>query len=47
VGTSAIVGYLAIRFMLRYLATNTTYIFVSYRVLLGIVVLLAFWWGFR
>lgn len=47
VGTSAIVGYLSIRFMLRYLATNTTYVFVWYRVLLGIVVLLAFWWGFR
>lgn len=47
VGASAIVGYLSIRFMLRYLATNTTYVFVWYRVLLGIVVLLAFWLGFR
>lgn len=45
--TSAIVGYLSIRFMLRYLAQNTTYVFVCYRIVLGIVVLLAFWWGFR
>jgi undecaprenyl pyrophosphate phosphatase UppP len=41
------VGYLAIRFMLRFLATNTTYVFIAYRIVLGIVVLLAFWWGFR
>jgi len=45
--TSAVVGYLAIRFMLRYLATNTTYVFICYRIVLGLVVLLAFWWGFR
>lgn len=45
--TSAIVGYMAIRFMLRYLATNTTYAFIWYRVGLGIVVLLAFLFGFR
>jgi undecaprenyl-diphosphatase len=47
VATSAVVGYLAIRFMLRFLATNTTYVFIAYRIVLGIVVLLAFWWGFR
>jgi undecaprenyl-diphosphatase len=45
VATSALVGYLAIRFMLRYLATNTTYVFIWYRIGLGIVVLLAIWWG--
>jgi undecaprenyl-diphosphatase len=45
--TSAIVGYLAIAFLLRYLATNTTYAFVYYRVVLGMVVFLAFWSGFR
>jgi undecaprenyl-diphosphatase len=45
--SAAIVGYLAIAFMLRYLATHTTYLFVGYRVILGIVVLLAFWFGFR
>lgn len=47
VATSAVVGYLAIRFMLRYLATNTTYVFIVYRIILGVVVLLAFWYGFR
>jgi undecaprenyl-diphosphatase len=47
IAASAVVGYLAIRFMLRYLATNTTYAFVYYRITLGIVVLLAFWSGFR
>jgi len=47
VATSALVGYAAIRFMLRYLSTNTTYVFIWYRIALGIVVLLAFWWGFR
>lgn len=45
--TSAIVGYLAIAFLLRYLATNTTYAFIYYRIGLGIVVFLAFWSGFR
>ena len=47
IATSALVGYLAIRFMLRYLATNTTYAFIYYRITLGVVVLLAFWSGFR
>ena len=45
--TSAIVGYLAIAFLLRYLATNTTYLFIYYRIGLGVVVFLAFWSGFR
>jgi undecaprenyl-diphosphatase len=44
---AGIVGYLAIAFMLRYLAQNTTYLFIYYRIMLGIVVLLAFWSGFR
>lgn len=46
VAASAVVGYLAIRFMLRYLATNTTYVFIWYRIGLGVVVLLAIWRGF-
>ena len=45
--TSAIVGYMAIAFLLRYLATHTTYAFIYYRIALGIVVLLAFSLGFR
>ena len=45
--TSGIVGYAAIAFLLRYLATHTTYAFVYYRITLGIVVLLAFSIGFR
>ncbi len=45
--TSGIVGYLAIAFLLRFLATHTTYAFIYYRIALGIVVLLAFSVGFR
>jgi undecaprenyl-diphosphatase len=44
---SGIVGYLAIAFMMRYLQTHSTFLFVYYRIALGIVVLLAFWFGFR
>ena len=44
---SGIVGYLSIAFMLRYLQTHTTFLFVYYRIALGVVVLLAFWFGFR
>lgn len=44
---SGIVGYLAIAFMMRYLQTRSTFLFVYYRIALGIVVLLAFWAGFR
>jgi undecaprenyl-diphosphatase len=44
---SGIVGYLAIAFMLRYLQTRTTYLFVYYRIALGIAVLLAIWTGIR
>lgn len=45
--SAAIVGYLAIAFMLRFLTLHTTYVFIYYRIGLGIVVLLAFWSGFR
>lgn len=34
-----IVGYASIAFLLRFLATHTVYVFVGYRVVLGIVVL--------
>ena len=44
---SGIVGYLAIAFMLRYLQTRTTYLFVYYRIALGIAVFLAIWTGIR
>jgi len=45
--SSGIVGYLAIAFLMRYLQTHNTYLFVIYRIALGIVVLLAFWFKFR
>jgi len=44
---SGIVGYLAIAFLMRYLQTHNTFLFVFYRIVLGIVVLLAFYSGFR
>ena len=44
---SGIVGYLAIAFLMRYLQTRTTYVFVYYRIALGIAVLLAIWTGIR
>ncbi len=45
--SSAIVGWIAIAFLMRYLQNHNTLLFVIYRVLLGIVVLLAFYSGFR
>lgn len=44
---SGIVGYFAIAFLIRYLSTNNMYVFIYYRVALGIAVLLAFLGGFR
>ncbi|MGH9726948.1 MAG: undecaprenyl-diphosphate phosphatase, partial [Candidatus Acidiferrales bacterium] len=40
VGVSAIVGYVVIAFFLQYLQTRTLKIFVYYRILFGIVILL-------
>jgi undecaprenyl-diphosphatase len=40
VAVSAIVGYIVIAFFLRYLQTRTLKIFIYYRILFGIVVLL-------
>ena len=37
--TSAVVGYIAIEFLLRYLKKRTTFIFVYYRIFLGIIIL--------
>ena len=45
--TSGIVGYLSIAFLMRYLQTHNTFLFVYYRIALGIVVLLAFFFIFR
>jgi undecaprenyl-diphosphatase len=45
--SAGIVGYASIAFLLRYLQTHNTFIFVYYRIALGIVVYLAFWSGFR
>jgi len=45
--SSAIVVYAAIAFLMRYLQTHNTFLFVIYRIALGIVVLLAFLSGFR
>jgi undecaprenyl-diphosphatase len=36
---SAITGYAAIAFLLKYLRTHTTYVFVWYRILLGAIIL--------
>ena len=38
--TSMIVGYLTIKYLLKFLQTNTLYIFVFYRIALGVVILL-------
>ncbi|MBK9165510.1 MAG: undecaprenyl-diphosphatase UppP [Acidobacteria bacterium] len=42
---SAIVGYLAIWFLLAFLRKNSTLIFIVYRVLLGIILLVLLWQG--
>jgi undecaprenyl-diphosphatase len=42
---SGIVGYLSIAFLIRYLATRNTYIFVYYRIALGLLVLAAYFKG--
>ncbi len=40
IAVSAIVGYLVIGFLLRYLQTRTLKVFVVYRIALGILILL-------
>jgi undecaprenyl-diphosphatase len=45
---SLIVGYLTIKFLLRYLQKNTLFIFIYYRIILGVVILLLIQFaGFR
>lgn len=36
---AAIVGYVSIELLIRYLQTNTTYVFVGYRIILGVIIL--------
>ncbi len=36
---AAIVGYITIELLMRYLQTHTTYIFVGYRIILGVIIL--------
>jgi undecaprenyl-diphosphatase len=45
--SSGIIGYISIAFLMRYLQTHNTYLFIVYRIALGIVVLLAFLHGIR
>ena len=47
VGTivSAIVGYLAIWFLIAFLRQNTTFIFILYRLILGTLILVLLWQG--
>jgi undecaprenyl-diphosphatase len=47
IAAAGAVGYASIAFLLRYLQTHNTFLFVYYRIALGIVVYLAFWSGIR
>jgi undecaprenyl-diphosphatase len=47
IASAGIVGYLSIAFLIRYLQTHNTFLFIYYRIALSIVVFLAFWFGFR
>jgi undecaprenyl-diphosphatase len=42
---AAISGYLTIEFLLRFLRRNTTYVFVFYRIVLGLIILLLIYRG--
>src|SRR5512137_3017878 len=42
---SAVAGYLVIGWLLRYLRTRTTYLFVAWRIALGILVAVLLWQG--
>ncbi len=43
---SLISGYLTISFLLKFLRTNTTYVFVFYRILAGVTILFLVWKNF-
>ena len=45
IAVSGVVGYVSIAFLMRYLATRNTYIFVYYRIALGFLVLAAYFKG--
>src|SRR5881396_3461987 len=45
--SAGIVGYVSIAFLLRYLQTHNTFLFVYYRIALASAVYLAIWSGFR
>ena len=45
--SAGIVGYLSIAFLLRYLQTHNTFLFVYYRIALALTVYLAIWFRFR
>jgi undecaprenyl-diphosphatase len=40
-----VAGYAAIAFLLRFLVTHTTFVFIAYRVVLGTAVLVLFYAG--
>jgi len=40
---SAISGYLTIGFLLRYLKSNSTFVFVFYRIILGLLIIIMLW----
>ena len=42
---AAVSGYIAIEFLLRYLRTNSTYVFIWYRIALALVILILLQWG--
>jgi undecaprenyl-diphosphatase len=43
---SGLVGYASIWFLLRFLRTHSTGVFIVYRVIVGGVILCALWWGY-
>jgi len=43
---SAISGYLAIDFLLKYLRKNSTFLFVYYRIALGLIILILLFTNF-
>lgn len=43
---SGLVGYASIWFLLRFLRTHSTGVFIVYRVIVGGAILLALWWGY-
>jgi undecaprenyl-diphosphatase len=45
--TSAIIGYLAIAFLLAFLRSNSTFVFIVYRVIFGVMILSLVLAGFR